>query len=51
MIEAIIHAVRFTLGQLIMMSLAKQFMALQILSTMKLEKLGTDMYFTNSLNH
>ena len=41
----------FALGQVIMTSLAKQFMAPQILSIMKLKTLGTDVYFTNSLNH
>ena len=51
MIKAFIHVLPVALLQLIMTSLAKQFTNPQILSTMKLEKLGTDMYFTNSLNH
>ena len=51
MIEAFIHVVRVALRQLIMTPIAKLFTDLQILSIMKLEKLGTDVYFTNSLNH
>ena len=53
MIKAIICAMHVALGQLIMTSFAKLFMAPQIPSVMKLEKLkfGTDMPFTNSLNH
>ena len=45
------RAVRVTLGQLIMTSLAKQFTAPQIISIIKIEKFGTDVYVTNSLNH
>ena len=47
MIKAIIRAVCVALGQLIMTSLAKQFTASQILSIMKLEKLGMELSFTN----
>ena len=43
-----IRAVRVALGQLTMTSLGKQFTALQILTIMKIEKLGTDMCFTKS---
>ena len=42
MIEAIIRAVRVAPGKLIMASLAKQFMAPQILAIMNLKKHGTD---------
>ena len=51
MIKAFIHVVRVAIRQLIMTSLAKQFTDPQILSIIKPEKIGTDMYFTNSLNH
>ena len=44
MIKAINRAVCVALGQLIMMSLAKQSKAPQILPKMKLEKFGTDVY-------
>ena len=47
-IKAFIHIVRVALRQLIMSSLAKQFTHPQILSIMKLEKLGTDVHFANS---
>ena len=47
----IIHVVRVTIRQLIMTSLAKQITDPQILSIMKLEKLGIDVKWTNSLNH
>ena len=50
MIKALIY-VCVALRQWIMISPTKQFTDLQILSIMKLEKLGTDVYFTNSLNH
>ena len=43
------YRVCVALGQLIMTSLTKQFTAPQILSLIKLEKLGTNVYFINSL--
>ena len=46
-----IHVVRVALCQLNMTSLAKQFTDHQITSTMKLEKLSTDVCCINSLNH
>ena len=42
---------RVALGQFIITSLAKQFIALHIFAIMKLTKIGTDVYFTNSSNH
>ena len=51
MIEAFFHVVCVALRQSIMTSLGKQFTNSQILSIMKREKLGTNVYFTNSLNH
>ena len=51
MMKAFIRAVRVALGQLIMTSLAKQFTDPHILSLIKLEKLGTDIYFTNSFKN
>ena len=48
MSKASIGAVRAVLGRLIMTSLAKQSTDFSI---MELEKLGTVVYFTNSLNH
>ena len=49
-IKALIH-VCVAFCQLIMVSFAKQSKDPQILSVMKLERLGTDVCFTNSLNH
>ena len=51
MAKAFIRAVHGAFGQLIMTSLAKQFTNPQILSITKLQKLRTDVYFTNYLNH
>ena len=51
MIKAFIPFMRVALRLWIMTSLTKQFTDPQILSIMKLEKLGTDVYFTNSLIH
>ena len=42
---------RVAIGQLIKTLLAKQFIALHIFAIMKLEKIDTDVYFTNSFNH
>ena len=49
MIKAINRAMCVALGQLIMMSLAKQSKAPQILPKMNLEKLGTDVYLKKKL--
>ena len=51
MIKPLIHVEGVAFCQLIMTSLAKQFTNSQILSMMQLEKIGTDVYFTHSLNH
>ena len=51
MIKAFIHVEGVAFCQLIMTSLAKQFTNSQILSMMQIEKFGTDVYFTHSLNH
>ena len=51
MIKAFIHVVRIALCWLIMTSLSKQLAVLQIIYITKLEKLVTDVYFTNLSNH
>ena len=51
MVKAIIRVVRVVFGQLIMTLLAKQSKTPHIFFAMKLEKLGTNVYFTNSVNH